>query len=220
MVSNDLMALIGSPLTVPDNRTGHLRFGALDLWIEAAPNGWCVSQSLGLDEDRLATWRHEAPRAWILGNVGLSVRLRTFDNMLIRIPNETMIKSAVTTVTAFPIRRMDVSVGVAYKEDVERVMALLKEIADGIPQVLDEPEPFILFKGFGDSALEFTLGVWIAKLDFVTVRNLLLPRIKTRFDAEGIEIPFPHRSLYARAASAPFPIRIVSDSKDAPACNS
>lgn len=144
----------------------------------------------------------------------LCVRLRTFDNTLIRIPNETMIKSAVTTVTAFPIRRLDVSVGVAYKENIERVMRLLREIADGLPQVLDEPEPFILFKGFGESSLDFTLGVWIVKADVVAVRNQLLPRIKQRFDAEGIEIPFPHRSLYAGEATAPFPIRIIKEARE------
>ena len=141
----------------------------------------------------------------------LSVKLRTFDNTIIRIPNESMIKSAVTNVTAFPIRRMDVTIGVAYKEDIEKVMQVLREIADSIPQILDEPEPFILFKGFADSALEFLVGVWAAKEDYVQVRNQLLPGIKKRFDAEGIEIPFPHRSLYTGSVSEPFPIRVVSD---------
>jgi len=141
----------------------------------------------------------------------LSVKLRTFDNTIIRIPNESMIKSAVTNVTAFPIRRMDVTIGVAYKEDIEKVMQVLREIADSIPQILDEPEPFILFKGFADSALEFLVGVWAAKEDYVQVRNQLLSGIKKRFDAEGIEIPFPHRSLYTGSVSEPFPIRVVSD---------
>ena len=140
----------------------------------------------------------------------LSVKLRTFDNTIIRIPNETMIKSAVTNVTAFSIRRMDMTIGVAYKEDIEKVMRVLREVADGIRQILDEPEPFILFKGFADSALEFLVGVWAAKEDYVQVRNQLLPGIKKRFDAEGIEIPFPHRSLYAGSVTEPFPIRVVS----------
>ena len=140
----------------------------------------------------------------------LSVKIRTFDNTLIRIPNETMIKTAVTNVTAFPIRRMDLTIGVAYKEDIERVMEILREIADGIPEILDEPEPFVLFKGFADSALEFLVGVWLAKADYVTVRNQFLPTIKKRFDEEGIEIPFPHRTLYAGLASEPFPIRVVA----------
>lgn len=141
----------------------------------------------------------------------MAVYLRTLDNQLIRIPNEILIKSAVTNVTRFPIRRMDINLGVAYKEDAARVMAILREVADRNPHCLDEPEPLVVFKGFGDSALEFMLGMWFAKADFLALKNSILPEIKARFDAEGIEIPFPHRSLYAGEASAPFPIRIVGD---------
>jgi len=139
----------------------------------------------------------------------MAVYLRTFDNQLIRIPNEILIKTPVVNVTRFPIRRMDVDIGVAYKEDAARVMAILREVADRNPHCLDEPEPVVVFKGFGDSALEFMLGMWFAKADFLALKNSILPEIKARFDAEGIEIPFPHRSLYAGEASAPFPIRIV-----------
>ena len=146
----------------------------------------------------------------------LSIQLRTFDNTLIRLPNETMLKSAVTTITAFPIRRMDIPVGVAYKEDVAKVMALLRDVADSIPECLDEPEPFIIFKGFGESALEFTLGVWFAKEDYVALRNALLPKIKKAFDEAGIEIPFPHRTLYAGSATGPLPIRVVDDRASPP----
>lgn len=143
----------------------------------------------------------------------LSVKLRTLDNTLIRIPNETMIKSAVTTITAFPIRRMDIAIGVAYKEDIEKVMGLLKEIANSIPEILDEPEPLIVFKNFGDSALEFTLGVWFAKAEYVIVRNQLLPKIKKRFDEEGIEIPFPHRTIYMGTKSEPLPVTVTKESE-------
>lgn len=139
----------------------------------------------------------------------LSVKLRTLDNTLIRIANETLIKTPFTNVTAFPIRRMDISIGVAYKEDIPRVMEVLREVADATPQCLDEPEPLILFKGFGESSLDFTLGLWFAKPDYVALRNAVLPAIKKRFDELGIEIPFPHRTLYVGAATEPFPVRVV-----------
>ncbi len=139
----------------------------------------------------------------------LSVKLRTFDNRLIRLPNEMLVKNQFTNITRFPIRRFDIDIGVAYKEDVEHVTRVLAEVADKNPYCLDEPAPVILFKGFGDSALEFMVGVWFAKEDFLNLRNSMMKAIKTRFDAEGIEIPFPHRSLYAGSATDPFPIRIV-----------
>ncbi len=141
----------------------------------------------------------------------LSIQLRTYNNKLIRIPNEILIKSAFTNITRFPIRRMDIKIGVAYKEDVERVMEILREVADRNPYCLDEPEPVIIFQGFGDSALEILFAPWFAKQDYVAMRNSLLVEVKRRFDAEGIEIPFPHRTLYAGAVTDPFPIRLVGD---------
>jgi small-conductance mechanosensitive channel len=145
----------------------------------------------------------------------LSIQLRTFNNQLIRIPNETLIKSSFTNVTRFPIRRMDVPIGVAYKEDTEKVVEILKEVANANPYCLDEPEPVIVFKGFGDSALEFMFGPWFAKTDYINLRNSLLTEIKKRFDEEGIEIPFPHRTLYAGDATKPFPVHVVP-TPDAP----
>lgn len=141
----------------------------------------------------------------------LSTKIRTFDNMLVRIPNETLIKNQTTNITRFQIRRFDINLGVAYKEDLGKVISILKEIANNNPNCLDEPEPLILFKGFGDSALEFLFGVWFAKADFLNLRNSIQREIKERFDAEGIEIPFPHRTLYAGEATKPFPVRVVTD---------
>jgi small-conductance mechanosensitive channel len=142
----------------------------------------------------------------------LSVKLRTFDNRYIRIPNETLIKTELTNITRFPIRRLDINVGVAYKEDIARVIQVLRDIADKNPYCLDEPEPFIMFMNFGDSALEILFGVWFAKEQFLNVRRTIMQQIKERFDAEGIEIPFPHRTVYTGSVTEPFPIRLVRDS--------
>jgi small-conductance mechanosensitive channel len=139
----------------------------------------------------------------------LSAQLRTFNNQLIRIPNEVLIKTSFTNVTRFPIRRMDIPIGVAYKEDISRVIEILNEVADSNPYCLDEPPPLIIFKGFGDSALELLFGPWFAKTDYVALRNSLLTEVKNRFDQEGIEIPFPHRTLYAGSASGPFQVQVV-----------
>lgn len=143
----------------------------------------------------------------------MSLKLRTFDNLFVRIPNETLIKSQVTNVTRFPIRRFDLQVGVAYKEDVEKVRTVLLEVAKNNPLCLDEPEPLVIFQKYGDSALEFLFAVWFLKTDFLALRNSIMQEVKKRFDDEGIEIPFPHRTLYSGAVTDPFPIQIV-DKKD------
>ncbi len=141
----------------------------------------------------------------------LSVKLRTFDNLFVRIPNESLIKSEVTNLTRFPIRRFDLLLGVAYKEDIAKVRKVLFEVADQNPLSLDEPAPAFLFMGFGDSALNIQFSVWSTTENFRALRNSLQEEIKVAFDAAGIEIPFPHRTLYAGSETPPFPVRIVSE---------
>ena len=143
----------------------------------------------------------------------LSVKLKTLDNLLIRIPNQTMISSEVTNITRFPIRRMDIDIGVAYKEDLKKVIDILRQLATKNPYCLDEPEPLILIKEFGESSINFLYGLWFEKSNYVTLRNSIIQEIKTTFDAEGIEIPFPHITLYTGEATKPFPVRTSSDSK-------
>lgn len=138
----------------------------------------------------------------------LSIKLRTFDNRYIRIPNETIIKSEVTNITRFPIRRVDLNVGVAYKEDIGKVRTILLDIAKKHPLVLNEPEPLVVFNGFGNSSIDFLFGVWAVKSDWLTVKNNIAEEVKKRFDEEGIEIPFPHLSLYSGSVTDPIPIRI------------
>lgn len=140
----------------------------------------------------------------------LSVKLRQFDNRYVRIPNETMIKSEVANITRFPIRRADLNIGVAYKEDIARVREVLIDVAHNNPLCLEEPEPVVIFVGYGSSSIDLLFAVWAAKADWLKLKNSLLEEIKARFDKEGIEIPFPHLSLYTGLATEPFPIRIVN----------
>ena len=144
----------------------------------------------------------------------LSTKLRTFDNLYVRIPNETMLKSEVTTLTRFPIRRLDVSVGVAYREDTERVKKLLLEIAAKNPLCLDEPAPLFIFLGFGDSAQNLQFSVWAKRENFLALRNSIYYEIKQIFDEHGVEIPFPHLSLYAGSETPPFPIKMVDQEQE------
>ena len=138
----------------------------------------------------------------------LSVKLKTLENLLIRIPNQTMISSEVTNITRFPIRRMDIDVGVAYKEDLKKVFEILRQLSLNNPYCLDEPEPLILIKEFGDSSINFLYGLWFEKSNYVTLRNSIIQDIKTTFEANGIEIPFPHITLYSGEATKPFPVKM------------
>lgn len=138
----------------------------------------------------------------------LSVKLRTFDNLFVRIPNEKMIKSAVTTMTKFPIRRADLKIGIAYKEDIEKVRALLLSVADKNVICLDEPAPLFILTGFGSSSVDIQFSVWAKRENFLSLKNSMYQEIKKSFDEQDIEIPFPHISLYAGSNSKALDIKL------------
>ncbi len=144
----------------------------------------------------------------------LSVKLRTFDNKFVRIPNEMIIKTEVTNLTRFPIRRFNANISVAYKEDIGRVREILMEVAEKNEYVLSEPEPMIIFNAFGTSSIDLLFLVWAPVDEFVLVKNTIQEEVKAKFDEEGIEIPFPHVSLYAGSESKAIPVEMVAEKEE------
>jgi small-conductance mechanosensitive channel len=145
----------------------------------------------------------------------LSVKIRTFDNLFIRIPNEQLIKQEVTNVTRFPIRRLNIDVGIAYKDDIGKVQEVLLDVAKNNPYCLDNPEPYFVIKEFGAHGIDLMLGAWFSKPDYTSLKNSIMKEIKERFDREGIEIPFPHVSVYTGSVTEPFPVQVIREEPDA-----
>lgn len=127
----------------------------------------------------------------------LSIKLCTFDNLLVRIPNETMLKANVTNVTRFSIRRYDLKLRVAYKEDLDKVRRVLLEVAEREPLCLKNPKPVFIFLGFGESSMDIQFSVWAKRESFLDLRNGIAIAVKRAFDERGIEIPYPQRTLHA-----------------------
>jgi moderate conductance mechanosensitive channel len=114
--------------------------------------------------------------------------------------------------------RVMLDVGVAYKEDVDHVMQVLLELAREMrkdpefgPLIVDEPE-MLGVDAFAESAVVIKLIVRTRPLKQWAVKRELLRRIKNRFDELGIEIPFPHRTVYHRSADGPIAVELSSDS--------
>jgi len=139
----------------------------------------------------------------------LSVKIRTFDNKYVRIPNETIIKSEVTNNTHFPIRRVDINVNIAYKEDIERVRNLLLSIAHNNPLCLKDPEPVVIFTDFGSFSINLLFAAWAERADWIQLKNSLARDILKRLNEEGIEIPFPHVSLYTGSMTKAMPVQVI-----------
>ena len=145
----------------------------------------------------------------VVGIDMLSVKLRTTDNLYVRIPNETLIKTRVVNRSRFPIRRLDLAVGIAYAEDVEKVEALFLELAERNPACLEEPRPFVLVTSFGPSSVDLQFSFWVPKERVLESRSSMMVDIKKTLDRKGIEIPFPHTSIYAGSHSAPFRVELL-----------
>ncbi len=128
----------------------------------------------------------------------LSVKLRTFDNRFVRIPNETLIKTNVINVTRFPLRRQNIKLTVTYDTDIERARAVLLQTAEANPGVLRKPEPFFMVQSFGANGIELFLGVWFANPDWEQANNGMYIDIKKNFDAAGIEFAYPTMTVYPK----------------------
>jgi small-conductance mechanosensitive channel len=120
----------------------------------------------------------------------LSIKLRTFDNLFIRIPNETIIKNNLISITRFPIRRLDISFTVSFSEDMEKLRDILFKLAAANRYCLENPPPFFMIDKFSDSGIVILFWVWFEGSNFLDIKNSIYLDIIKRFDLEEIKLPY------------------------------
>ena len=130
-----------------------------------------------------------------------SSTVQTFQEAEVIVPNSNLISNQVINWTlSSSWRRVEVPVGVAYGTDPERVLKLLVEVAKSNPGVMINPEPVAFFLGFGDSALNFELRFWSARLEkWFQLKSDVTVAVANALRDAGIEIPFPQRDLHVRS---------------------
>ena len=134
-----------------------------------------------------------------------STTVLTNDNIAMIIPNAKFIEDTITNWSHDdPKVRFRIPVGVAYGSDVEKVSALLLEAGREHPQALAEPAPVVFFSGFGESSLDFELGVWSDEMSYRPrrFRSDLYFAIERKLREAGIEIPFPQRDVHVRTVAS------------------
>jgi small-conductance mechanosensitive channel len=125
----------------------------------------------------------------------LSTKIRTFTNLMVRVPNETLVKSNIVNFSYFPIRRLDLEVGVHYGSDLALVESTIRSTLSGHPLALRNPLPEVTMRGFGASSIDFDIYVWTQTESALTVKSEIYLALNSAFKANGIEIPFPTRTL-------------------------
>ena len=135
-----------------------------------------------------------------------STTLITPDQRTITVPNSNLFGGPIVNYSTAPTRRLDLVYGVSYDADIVRVQALLREIVEADPRVLEREPVQIGVLELADSAVNVAVRPWVASGDYWPLRFDLNERVKREFDAAGINIPYPQRELHvdgelARAAS-------------------
>lgn len=130
--------------------------------------------------------------------------VRTPDGADVIVPNSELIGSRVINWSLFDrLRRISISVSVAYGTDPNRVIDILLEIARKHPAVLAEPAPLAVFDRFADSSLNFTLLCWSSVDSFFIARSELTIAINNAFSEAGIQIPFPQQDVHVHWPGGP-----------------
>ena len=125
--------------------------------------------------------------------------LKMADNTKIVIPNGTLSNEAISDVSHYGTRRVELKFSAGYQNDVDQVLSILKATAARHSLVVCEPAPpFAALASHGDSALNYVLRVWCRQEDYWTVYYDLCAEIKREFDRNGIEIPFPQLDVHVK----------------------
>ena len=129
--------------------------------------------------------------------------LKMADNTKIVIPNGKLSNEAISDVSHYGTRRVELKLSAGYQNDIDQVIEILKDTASKHALVINDPAPpFAALTSHGDNALNYVLRVWCNKDDYWTVYYDICAEIKKAFDQNEIEIPFPQLDIHLKDANA------------------
>ncbi len=126
----------------------------------------------------------------------LSIKIRTGENTMIRLPNEEILSSDVVNLTHFKQRRLDINISIGYQTDLATSQKLLLKVAADSPFNAQKPEATVIVDNFGQSNLNLRLSMWVNKTDYDKAKDTLQQAIKIAFDQNGIPAPYPHLTVH------------------------
>jgi small conductance mechanosensitive channel len=124
--------------------------------------------------------------------------LRTFQGQMVIIPNKEVLQNPIENYSLLGKRRMDLTVGVSYSEDLQKVKNVTLKALEGIEGLTKDDEMTFFYKEFGDSSINFDVRLWVhtpEQPEYLQVRSEAVMRIKQAYDENNITIPFPIRTL-------------------------
>jgi small conductance mechanosensitive channel len=125
-----------------------------------------------------------------------STQLKTGDNKTIYVPNGKLVGDNIINYSTKPTRRVDLVIGVSYEADLSHVKTVLEDILAKEERLLEDPAPTIGVLELADNSVNFAVRPWVNAADYWPVYFDLHANVKTRFDEEGIGIPYPQRDVH------------------------
>lgn len=153
--------------------------------------------------DRIEVWTAPSGSAtWgDVIDIGLrATKIKTTDNIVIVIPNNEIMKRDIINYTIITSKiRVRINIGIAYDADMEKAKELIIKVANTADWIAKDPVPKVVVRNFGNSSVDLQLRVWIkdARKRMDTI-SYITDNIKTEFDKEGIEIPYPKRDIFIK----------------------
>ncbi|MFB6252244.1 MAG: mechanosensitive ion channel family protein [Halobellus sp.] len=148
---------------------------------------------------KIGDWIEWDGNSGIVEDISFRVsRVRTFDNELLTVPNSALTDGVIKNPVAKEKLRLQVPFGIGYDDDIEQATEIIVEEADSHEGILDDPAPTVRLTELGDSSVTLKSRIWIddpSRADFVKTRADYVQTVKERFDEEGIDIPYPNRTL-------------------------
>lgn len=125
-----------------------------------------------------------------------STRIRTFDGVFIRVPNDKVFTSRIKNFSTHIARRVELTVGIAYKEDAHKAKKLIQDLLESNPRVLTDPAPNVMVWELADNSVNLWVWPWVPASEWFSLRQQIMEDIKNLLDKNGIEIPFPQRTVW------------------------
>ena len=129
--------------------------------------------------------------------------LRSFDHRVLILPNSQIATAEIINYSMLPLRRMEVSVGVGYSDDLKLARTLLLQIARDNPLIVDDPAPVVRVMALADSSITLTLHAFARNEDYMDARSQVVEAVRDVLTANGINIPFPQRDLHLHYPTPP-----------------
>ncbi len=148
---------------------------------------------------RIGDWIEWDGNSGVVEDISLRVtRVRTFDNELLTVPNSSLTEGVIKNPVANDQLRLKFAFGIGYDDDIEQATDIIIEEAENHDEILDDPGPSVRLTELGDSSVALQSRIWIenpSRADFVKTRGEYVHAVKERFDEEGINIPYPNRTI-------------------------